>query len=198
MDIKERAKQYAEGKALEAITSAIEQAFVEGYNQGYTEGRADEKNSRTVTTSIDDYDIVTFVDLGLPSGTKWPSNYLLKGGYTCYFTYDEAEKLNIPTLEQLKELILYCRSDTIYKSSNVKDGIRIVGPNGNHIKVGCTQYRKDSKGSFLGSAYLPMFWLNDQSQDNNIIDKKCAWFSDKLGMNTLFKGYRVPVMIISK
>ena len=198
MDIKERAKQYAESKAQEAITSAIEQAFVEGYNQGYTEGRADEKNSRPVATSVDDYDLVTFVDLGLPSGTKWSSNLLMKDGNACYFTYDEAVKLNIPSLEQFEELISYSRSFSIHNEQKLEIGLQFIGLNGNNITVGYADYRKDSEGTAVGSSLFPKFWLKDQSQDNFEIEKFCAWIYNKTSRNTLFRGYRIPVMLVSK
>jgi hypothetical protein len=34
MNITERSKEYAKGKALDAITAAIEQAYADGYNDG--------------------------------------------------------------------------------------------------------------------------------------------------------------------
>ena len=192
MTINEKAKKYAENKALEAMSAAIEQAFVEGYNQGYTEGREDEKNSCAATMSLDDYDLVTFVELGLPSGTKWSSNYLMKEGNACYFTYDEAAKLNIPTLEQLEELVSFC------ERFSIKSGLQFVGLNGNNITVENADYRKDSERTAVGNSSCPKFWLNDQSQDILEIEKNCAWFYDKKSRNTLFKGYRIPVMLVSK
>lgn len=38
MNISEKSKEYAEGKALNAITTAIEEAYAEGYRTGYREG----------------------------------------------------------------------------------------------------------------------------------------------------------------
>ena len=34
MDIIEKSKEYAKGKAIDALTAAIEQAYVDGYNDG--------------------------------------------------------------------------------------------------------------------------------------------------------------------
>lgn len=65
MNIKEKSKLYAEGKALEAISTAIEQA----YEAGYHDGLKHYENERLEAIK----DGVEYVDLGLPSGTMWSS-----------------------------------------------------------------------------------------------------------------------------
>ena len=45
MKLEERANKYAEGKALSAISAAIEQAFIDGYNSGYQEGLFERKKA---------------------------------------------------------------------------------------------------------------------------------------------------------
>ena len=72
MNIKESAKAYAEGKAVDALTAAIEQAYADGYNAGFNDGLASKKDDLPA-----DFDNgVEYVDLGLPSGTKWGADYL--------------------------------------------------------------------------------------------------------------------------
>lgn len=38
MNIKEKAKTYAEGKVQDALTTAIEEAYAAGFRDGYNEG----------------------------------------------------------------------------------------------------------------------------------------------------------------
>ena len=102
MDIKEKAKSYAEGKALDSITAAIEHAYEEGYKDGYKDGVS---NLEPLILQGNHEDI-EYVDLGLPSGTKWPSDYLRdKNGKILYFNFEEASRYNLPTKEQFQELL---------------------------------------------------------------------------------------------
>ena len=84
MEIKEKAKSYAEGKALDSITAAIEHAYEEGYKDGYKDGVS---NLEPLILQGNHEDI-EYVDLGLPSGTKWPSDYLRdKNGKILYLNF---------------------------------------------------------------------------------------------------------------
>ena len=73
MDINEKAKMYAEGKALDAITSAIEEAYANGYRDGYKDcfTKADIEPPIEIVE-----DGVEYIDLCLPSGKKWSFVYL--------------------------------------------------------------------------------------------------------------------------
>ena len=68
MDIKEKAKMYAEGKAIDAISAAIEQAYTDGYNEGLKHYENEKLESIV--------DGVEYKDLMLSSGTKWATAYL--------------------------------------------------------------------------------------------------------------------------
>lgn len=101
MNILEIANSYAEGKANEAITKAIAQAYIDGYNDGYKSGK---ENAQI------EYNDAEFVDLGLPSGTLWASDYLKDTeGKVRYLPYMEAKEHSLPSIEQWKELEQYCR-----------------------------------------------------------------------------------------
>ena len=77
MNILENAKKYAEGKANKAITKAIADAYVEGYKAGYKD--------REEEIPMDLRDNKTeYVDLGLPSGTLWASDYEKSNGEYIY------------------------------------------------------------------------------------------------------------------
>ena len=82
-----------------------------------------------------------YVDLGLPSGTKWKATNETKSNDTCdFFTYDEAmEKFGtaLPTRVQLEELENNCQwtwDDTI-------KAYKVVGPNSKSIFLPAAGYR---------------------------------------------------------
>ena len=86
MNILENAEKYAEGKANQAITKAIADAYVEGYKAGYKD--------REEEIPMDLRDNKTeYVDLGLPSGTLWASDYEKSGGKYIYLPYEEAKHM---------------------------------------------------------------------------------------------------------
>ena len=88
-----------------------------------------------------------YVDLGLPSGTKWKSTNET-GGNNGLYTYDEAIKAfgnKLPTLDQFDELIDNCKWEWTGKD------YKVTGPNGNSIVLPAAGYR-DCDGD--GDVYL--------------------------------------------
>ena len=69
MSIEEKSKEYAKGKALDAMTAAIEQAYADGYNDGLKHFE-NEKIERMK-------DGVDYKDLGLTSKTLWSSHCVM-------------------------------------------------------------------------------------------------------------------------
>ena len=128
MDLNERAKNYAADKALEALTKVIEQAYIDGYQDGYDDG------NREAPVVNDDCE---YVDLGLPSGTRWASDFMKESYRVLYLPYGEACKLNIPTKEQFEELLSQCKieGEMIESSFKLTLYTYIVGPNGERIKL---------------------------------------------------------------
>ena len=88
---------------------------------------------------------VEYVDLGLPSGTKWKSSNE-KGGF---FPYDEAVSKygdKLPSYEQWKELVGMC--DWTWSGK----GCKVTGPNGNSITLPAAGYRScEGSVNFVGS-----------------------------------------------
>ena len=72
-----------------------------------------------------------FIDLGLPSGTKWADRNL-EG----YFTFDDACKTDAPTGVQMAELYEHCE----WKWDKEKKGYVVTGPNGNSIFLPAAGY----------------------------------------------------------
>lgn len=89
-------------------------------------------------------DEIRFIDLGLPSGTKWADRNL-EG----YFTFDEACKNNAPTAVQMAELYEHCE----WKWDSEKKGYIVTGPNGNSIFLPAAGYipSDDNEPTCVGS-----------------------------------------------
>lgn len=189
MNISEKAKEYAEGKALNALTSAIEEAYADGYNAGYN----DALENKEVKKPEDLDKSVEFVDLGLPSGTKWAADYLKdKDGNLIYLPYIEAEKLNIPTKEQYEELVKYCQRENSYSGDKTVGQI-LIGRNGMSIKY--------YYSLIIRARHEPMdrcrFWLKDDSNE----DLNSRTVSDILDFKDLspsheYMGYKLPVIVV--
>lgn len=93
--------------------------------------------------------VAGYVDMGLPSGTKWKSTNET-GGYNGFYTYDEAVSAfgdKLPTIEQFDELRLYCT----WEWQN-NGGYKVTGSNGNSIVLPASGYRYcDGNVYFVGS-----------------------------------------------
>lgn len=88
-----------------------------------------------------------YVDLGLPSGTKWAScnvGATKPEEYGEYYTFDEVQKLGVivPTKEQWDELIHKCT--WLWTTQNGVNGYLVTGHNGNSIFLPAAGYRRNS------------------------------------------------------
>lgn len=99
----EKAKKYADGKVTEALSQVVVDAYMAGYNAGYQDGI-----NKVAKDSI--AEDIEYVDLGLPSGTLWSSDYVrTDNGNAVYVTKKNSVDYEIPTFEQWKELIDECK-----------------------------------------------------------------------------------------
>ena len=185
MNITEKSKEYAEGKAIDAISAAIEQAYADGYKDGYNEGLS----SRDNFSSNEVEDGVEYADLGLPSGTKWAIDFLRDDkGKVKFLLYEEARNLNLPTSQQFRELVEYTRRGGYYSDNKGGKLIKITGANGNIIywkKLGATI------AIYSPSNYSYMFWLKDLSGKGS--ERNAA--KDSKIENT-FIGYKLPIILV--
>lgn len=96
-----------------------------------------------------------YVDLGLPSGTKWKTtNETNPNDKNNFYTYDEAVSKfgkSLPTKAQLDELQLYC--EWIWEGR----GYKVVGPNGNFIYLPAAGNR-DCLGSVFNVDSIGCYW----------------------------------------
>ncbi|MCR5158828.1 MAG: hypothetical protein K6D37_06835 [Prevotella sp.] len=186
MNIKDKAKEYAEGKAINALTAAIESAYAEGYNAGFNDGVASKEGEKP--DDLDDG--VEYVDLGLPSGTKWAADYLKdKDGNKLYFPYCEAAKLDIPTKEQYEELLKFVK--LVYHPT--KSIVSFLGVNGNSVNYHGSDYKEVD--FWRSNDDKVLFWLGGEQEGNNRITADFH-YKDKMGI--MFMGCKLPVILVKQ
>jgi hypothetical protein len=188
MNISEKAKAYAEGKAVSALTNAIEAAYAEGYNVGFADGLASKEGEKPDDLKDDG---VEYVDLGLPSGTKWAANYLMTKEtfpVPLHLPFNDACKLNIPTEEQYKELEEYCRRVQILKGQIVI-GTSYVGVNGKFVNYYHSEITYPGGGS--ARVCYPLYWLKD-------LKEYAPDCTERLTSNNgqLYMGYYLRVILV--
>ena len=129
-----------------------------------------------------------YIDLGLPSGTKWYAKN--EGGDSARYTYDDAVSKfgnKLPTKEQLEELKNQC---TWTWTGN---GYKVVGPNGNSIYLPAAGYR-----SCLGNVGFVGSYGNYWSSTPNGSDDACSlyFYSDYVGMDDVTRCNGLPVRLV--
>lgn len=185
MEINERGKKYAEGKALSALNAAIEQAYIDGYNDGLK--HLENEKLEAMKEGVE------YVDLGLPSGTLWSSVCVKTGsGEIQRLSYLEATKLSIPTKEQYNELFCNCFHNYYYNQSSNPKGYVFTGINGNTIKVDFVVINQIS--TFEGL----YFWLKDDEDSNERFSAHYKIETNKATpiFKKVFMGLKLPVMLV--
>lgn len=189
MNILENAEKYAEGKANQAITKAIADAYVEGYKAGYKD--------REEEIPMDLRDNKTeYVNLGLPSGTLWASDYEKSDGKYIYLPYEKAKRMNLPTEKQWQELIDNCKMepDDYARGYGRYNSVVFIAANGNSIKFTNIAY---VKAKLVNSDEI-LFWLQNKGGDseNNAVSINGREPSKKHGTTNFFAGFKLPVRLV--
>lgn len=124
-----------------------------------------------------------FVDLGLPSGTKWKR---INEDENDYFTFGEAlkefGKKSLPSNEDFEELLENCRSEW----DDARKGRIFIGPNGNNIFFPALGYRAKSGSTVINGGSSGYYWSSSISGeqfaiflyfDSNKVDAgyNCRW-----------------------
>ena len=101
-----------------------------------------------------------YVDLGLPSGTKWATcnvGATIPEEYGNYYAWDESStkwggSWRMPTKEEMEELMQNC----IWKwtTQNNADGYKVIGSNGNSIFLPATK-NGNERGHYWTSSPVP-------------------------------------------
>ena len=191
MNIKEKARKFAEGKAMSILDQAIEEAYAEGYRDGYKDREAE------LPVELQENKI-EYIDLGLPSGTKWSSDYEHIDSGLMYLPYSEASDLNIPTEEQFDELSKKCKWIRMVDSNDIFIGFTVVGLNGKKIFLGSTGYVQIEEPLYGIRSY---FWLKE-NEDTDNPQKPHAYLysynsnSSNIETSTEFCGYKLAIRLV--
>ena len=175
MELREKAENYAVGKANAAMDKAIAQAYADGYRDGYKD-REDE-----IPVDLRD-NKMEFVDLGLPSGTLWAKEFETTENGFLYLPYVKAKHYNLPTKKQWEELIKHCKWGWYEKV------FRCTGRNGETLDFPKTG-RINPTYADGGESFL---WLCDNTQDDI---NAYAWISCAAPqeIDSCFMGYKLPI-----
>ena len=104
-----------------------------------------------------------YVDLGLPSGTKWKESNETTGYARVFYTYDEASTFGskLPTKEQFEELRRYCS----WEWQN-NEGFKVTGANGNSIVLPAAGKRTCS-GDVTYMGEIGYYWSSTTSVNSS-------------------------------
>ena len=183
-DIMEIAANYAEGKAKDALDKAIAQAYADGYREGYKD-REDEipvdlRNNKT-----------EYIDLGLPSGTLWSTDYEKEGNEVKYLRFSESLNYDIPTEKQWGELCDNCR----WERTLIGDTYRIdcIGPK-NKISF-------FPKGKIENELVVRpdrcFFWLIDNGESPEKVSAYMGYHNGVIRSSTTnYIGYKLPIRLV--
>lgn len=191
-----KAEKYAEGKAYEAITKVIAEAYAEGFKDGY--------KTREEEIPVDLRDNKTeYVDLGLPSGTLWATDYEKVDDKIEYKPYSGTSNYKLPTEEQWEELKKYCKWEFRFKNVGYTNNYVIsiancIGPNGNILSFSPTGIMQASSILDMHEIY---FWILDDEENLEKKSAKIYKYKDPnkrafTEISKQFSGYRLPIRLV--
>lgn len=184
MELTEKAEKYAVGKVNTAMDKAIAQAYADGYRDGYKD--------REEEIPVDLRDNKTeFVDLGLPSGTLWSTDYEKEGDEVKFFRFSDSLNYNTPTDKQWGELCEKCRWERILIGDTYR--IDCIGPEN---KISFFPKGKITN-ELICRPDLCYFWLNDNKDS---LEKASAYMGYNKGVvhssTTNYIGYKLPIRLV--
>ena len=189
-ELREIAASYAEENVINVLKESFAKVYADGYRDGY-KAREEENN---IDLCDDD---IKFVDLGLPSGTLWASDYERNEDNILFIPHCETKALTIPTIDQWEELVKTCKWE--YDKSGSFHEAYCIGPNGKILMFCLTGMVHVDKKEEEGRAY---FWISEE-KDGNEKSAVCIYdvhqngfnYTDK-GVKNIFSGYKLPVRLV--
>ena len=169
-NLKEKANKYSDEKVVDILKETFAKVYSDGYKEGYTDCEG-----KTV-----------FIDLGLPSGTLWATDYERKYGEIVYLPYTKAFLSDIPTVEQWRELTTKCHWEFKGDREECKRHLVCTGPNGNSILFFQTDFPTDKDNT---DSFAPIhFWINEASLESsrNAAFMDCKYEYDKSKWKFIF------------
>lgn len=177
MTKEKKADEYIQNNSSNII-EIVKTAYMKGFEDGIAQSVAKIK-----------IDGVEYVDLGLPSGTLWSVYPLGYGGFYNKYSYYDALKYNIPTVEEYNELSRYCKCASNNYCTDIKGG------NGKYININ-TYFHYLGEGVPDGNNY---FWLKSEVVDN-MASVGCVQrgIPDVHKGIKHFTGYSLPIIIVKR
>lgn len=190
----DKAKEYAEGKATKALNPVVTDAYMAGYNAGYQDGV--NKVAKEVVLEETEY-----VDLGLPSGTLWSSDYVKDDNdKAIYVTQENSADYKIPSNEQWTELMDECKWEQKSEKNWTEGGfyywhewVVCLGPNGSKVTFEKTGLYEATDCRSRKEEIL--FWLNNKEY----FHRNCANITLnnlEVGLENVFSGYKLPIRLV--
>ena len=182
-ELKELSASYAAEKTNEMMSQIVAQAFADGYRMGYKDCEEE------IPTDLRDHK-TEYVDLDLPSGTLWATDYEKAGNENIYSAFKDAITYNIPTREQCLELYKQCR----FKDEGNK--IYCIGPNGKTILFLPTGYKEIGTETILPNVVC-YFWIQNK-EEGHTHNTAALGYSRGVWYDTreIFSGYKLPIRIV--
>lgn len=140
-----------------------------------------------------------YVDLGLPSGTKWANCNVGASSpyeYGNYYSWDDTtcciwgKNWGTPTKNDLIELIERCEWE--WCSERGKEGYVVIGPNKNCIFFPAAGQKEDDKILYNGKT--GMYWSAEVHDEMESTDSWCLGFCDtnvNIGWDPRYIGYPI-------
>ncbi len=192
-DLKEISRKYAEEKTSELLKEAIAQAYADGFADGY-KARENEQSVEIETGNV------KFLDMGLPSGTLWASDFLRdEDGEIVYLPYAEAKELGLPTKEQFVEMRDYCKSSPVQKYNYLSSKyLSITGPSGEYIRLYPAGY--EEANCIKGSENIYSWILTDDVSIEKLVSYTFfgQYTNEVLDIRQLHAGLKLPVLLVKK
>ena len=184
MELTEKSEKYAVGKVNAAIDKVIAQAYADGYRDGYKD--------REEKIPVDLRDNNTeYIDLGLPSGTLWSTDYEKERDEVKYLRFSESLNYDIPTEKQWGELCENCRWERILIGDTYR--IDCIGPK-NKISF---FLKGKIENELVVRPDRCYFWLNDNRES---FEKASAYLGYHNGVirrtTTNYIGYKLPIRLV--
>jgi hypothetical protein len=171
------------------LAKAIAQAYADGYQDGVKD-----RDEGVVSPNIE------FVDLGLPSGTKWSTKLIGEDDFADYLAYADAASYGLPTIEQVEELANYCRWQRDFRGQTFY-GATCIGKNGKEIYIRSWGYKEGDRLCCYGyGADTIFFWIRNEEEGDEMKAIKLHNVKDEkpeMEIVKLFSGYKVPVMLVT-
>ena len=188
----EKANNYAEENVINVLKEAFAKVYADGYRDGY-KAREEEFPVNLCENEIE------FVDLGLPSGTLWSTDYERDGEEILFQPQKDAESLNIPTREQWDELVNVCKWE--YDKSGSFHEAYCIGPNGIILKFCLTGMVHVNNIVETGKVF---FWISEE-KDGNAKSAVCIYDANQGGINftdksvkSYFSGFKLPIRLVKE